>query len=113
MKINSYSFGKIIIDDMIYNSDIIIFPDHIQQNWRRKKGHLLQVEDLEAILKIDSNTIIVGTGAYGLMKIHQEVLEEFKNRNINFVANKTGKAVEMYNKMYSHNNVSACLHLTC
>jgi len=29
MKIDSYSFGRIVIDGQVYTSDVIIYPDRV------------------------------------------------------------------------------------
>ena len=36
--IEEYSFGQILISGKKYNSDLIIFADHIYDNWWRKEG---------------------------------------------------------------------------
>ena len=45
MKIDSYSFGRIVINGKTYTSDVIIFPDKVDASWWRKEGHLLQLAD--------------------------------------------------------------------
>lgn len=37
MNIEHYEFGKITIDGISYFSDIIIYPDHIEDEWWREK----------------------------------------------------------------------------
>ena len=44
--IDSYHFGQIMINGENYSSDVIIFPDRVQGEWRRKKGHELGLEDI-------------------------------------------------------------------
>ena len=39
--IEQYRFGKMRINGKDYSSDLIIFFDTIETNWRRKKGHSL------------------------------------------------------------------------
>ena len=113
MKINSYSFGNIVINGKEYNSDVIIFADRVSSSWRRLKGHLLQLADISEILECDPDAVIIGTGANGLMKIHTNVISELENRNIELIKEKTKKAVEIYNKISSDRNIIAGLHLTC
>lgn len=113
MKIEKYSFGKITIKGETHTKDLIIFPDKIQSNWRRKKGHLLQLQDLNSVLNFKPTTIIIGTGAYGLMKIDKHVLKELKERKIDLIEEKTKKAIEIYNQINKTNKVIAGLHLTC
>lgn len=113
MKIDSYSFGKIIIDGETYTKDLIIFPDKIKTNWWRKKGHFLQLEDLEEVIAFDPQNLIIGTGAYGLMRIDKQVEAKLEELNIELIAEKSSKAVEIYNGFEDKSRVAAGFHLTC
>ncbi len=44
--INSYRFGKIVVNGRNYSSDVIVFPDRIQGSWWRHKGHELSLKDI-------------------------------------------------------------------
>ncbi len=73
MNIDAYSFGSITIDGKTYRSDLIIYPDKIDQKWWRKSGHLLQMVDLRQITGYKPEILIIGTGASELMRIDPEV----------------------------------------
>ena len=114
--IQSYSFGKIKIDGKIYKKDLIIFQNRVHENWRREKGHFLQLKDLEEIIDSNPEIIIIGRGYFGRMKISEEVIEEFKRRNIIYYSEKSGKAVDIYNELLSKStdkDIVAAFHLTC
>ncbi len=111
MKINSYSFGEIIIDGNIHTEDVIIFPDKIE-NWWRNESHKVYPKDIETIIKKKPDLLIIGNGAYGVMNVNKETKEILKQNNIEFIIAKTDKACEIYNKS-SGKNVIAALHLTC
>jgi hypothetical protein len=111
--IDSYDFGNIKVDGQGYHSDIIIFPNHVKSDWWRKDGHLLQIEDLEDVLNEKPNTIIIGTGAYGVMKVPESVIKHLKDKNINVIIQKTYEAVKTYNNSPLKGKVVAALHLTC
>jgi len=111
--IESYSFGKIIIDGLQYNSDLIVYLDHIDSKWWRREGHKLYKEDLEEAINTKPEIIIVGTGYYGLMKVSTELIEYLKNLKINIIALKTKDACQEYNKLNKDKKVIAALHLTC
>ena len=111
--IEKYQFGKIIVSGYLYQTDIIVFPDHIQENWRRKDGHQLKITDLDTIIVSQPDVLIIGTGMYGLMKIEDSLLKKLKALKIkNVIVEKTKKACELYNKEKSSKKVAA-LHLTC
>ncbi len=113
MEIQSYTFGKIIIDGKEFSKDMIIFEDKISENWRRQKGHHLQKEDLRIYFTGNVKTLIVGTGKFGMMKIDKKLLEYLENNNIETKCEKTAKAVEIYNTLDDKKNAVAALHLTC
>lgn len=111
--INSYSFGVIEIDGRRYRSDVIIYPDRIDDSWWRQEGHNLVLEDIMSILDYNPDILVVGTGCYGAMRVSSEVREDMKSRGIRLVAEKTGDAVRTFNELSANNKVVAALHLTC
>jgi hypothetical protein len=114
MKIESYSFGLIKIDGQEFKSDLIIYPDHVDDKWWRKAGHLLQTEDLTDIFALQPEVLIVGQGLPGLMQVDQKVLEYCRCNGILLVVAPTEKSVDEYNHCSGKKEmVIACLHLTC
>lgn len=111
--IDSYSFGTITIDNQKFIKDLIIYPDHINSNWRRKTGHLLTETDITEILDYKPEVLIIGTGASGLMKVDEILKDKIKALGIEFVIKKTSEAVIEYNRIYKDNKVVCALHLTC
>lgn len=114
MHIDSYQFGKIVIDGVDYTSDLIILGDSIAENWRRAHGHRLTAEDLESVIAAGPSVLVVGCGAYGVMKVPGKTRKELLDHNIQLEAMKTAKAVERFNELSKTDvNVAAALHLTC
>jgi hypothetical protein len=111
--INRYQFGKITIDDKIYNSDVIIFPDTIIQNWRREKGHILDIKDLNDVIGYKPDVLIIGTGMFGLMHVNDTTITKIKEKGIKYITiQKTKEACEEYNQE-KHIKKVAALHLSC
>ncbi|MDY6916312.1 MAG: MTH938/NDUFAF3 family protein [Candidatus Cloacimonadota bacterium] len=114
MKIKNYNFGKMQIDGQEYTKDLIIWPDEkIQDNWWRKKGHLLQRQDIPKLLETKPEIVIIGTGYFGMMKIDENFRNMLKENNIKLISHKTGKAVEEFNKINFERKIVAAMHLTC
>ena len=114
MHIDSYKFGKIIIDGVEYSSDCIIFGNSVHSNWRRKQGHLLSDKDLQPVIEAKPTLLIVGCGASGLMKVSDEAREVLLEEDIQLEAVDTAKAVERFNELSKTGvNIAAALHLTC
>jgi hypothetical protein len=110
--IESYSFGRIAVGGREYNSDVIIFPDRIEPSWRRRSGHSLGRDDLGAVIDFGPRLLIVGTGAYGVMKVPGDTVRFLRGLGIEVIADKTAAAVERYNAEAGPDTVAA-LHLTC
>jgi len=112
--IESYKFGEIIINGKEYSSDLIIFKEYIYDNWWRKEGHNLCIEDIKEIINKKPDILIIGTGNFGLMKVSKELIENIKMTGIGkIIIKKTGDACTEYNKLYKQKNIVAAFHLTC
>ncbi len=111
--IEKYQFGKIIINNLSYQKDIIIFPDYVQDQWWREKGHFLKLSDLESVIDYRPDILFIGTGMYGLMHVGDDVIKRLQEKGIKkILVEKTKKACEEYNKEETNKKV-AVLHLTC
>ena len=114
MHIDSYQFGKIVIDGTVYNSDCLILGNTVQAHWWRKQGHLLTTKDLEPIIDAGPATLVIGCGALGLMKISEDIGQVLREHCIELFTAKTNTAVARFNELAGKGeNVAAALHLTC
>lgn len=113
MKIDSYSFGRIVISGKTCTTDVIIYPGRVDTAWWRKEGHLLQVEDLAEALRTKPGILVIGTGYYGVMRVPRETIERIAGLGIEVRVERTAKAVEVYNGLEAGGSVVAALHLTC
>ncbi len=114
MHIDSYQFGKIVIDEVSYSSDCIILGDSVNSNWWRKQSHLLSAEDIETIIVAKPSVLVVGCGSSGLMKVPDETRQVLQEHDIRLEAVDTAKAVQKFNELSETGiNVAAALHLTC
>ena len=114
MKIEAYSFGRMIIDGKQYSSDLLIYPDgRVEDTWYRKKGHGLSIDDIPALIQAGPEIIIAGTGANGLMKPEKGFVKRLSQKGIHFISLPSIEAAERYNKLSLEKPVGACFHLTC
>jgi len=114
MHIDSYQFGKIIIDGTEYNSDCLIIGGSVKPNWWRKQGHLLTPEDLEPVIAAKPKILVVGCGASGMMRFSKEVDKLLQEHGIELFSANTHKAVERFNELSKKGqSVAAAFHLTC
>jgi hypothetical protein len=114
MHIDSYQFGKIVINGKAYSSDCLIISDSVQPNWWRKQGHLLTADDLKSIIAVKPSILVVGCGASGMMKISESIEHVMNEHGIEMFAANTHKAVAKFNELVGKGqNVAGAMHLTC
>ncbi|MCP5417739.1 MAG: hypothetical protein H6965_11660 [Chromatiaceae bacterium] len=114
MHIDRYAFGRITIDGREFQSDLIIFPERIQENWRRLTGHRLDQCDLQTVLTEQPDMLVVGTGFFGRMRVPEETLEHLRRNGMAIRLAKTGAAVAEFNRLQQESaRIVAALHLTC
>ena len=111
--IDSYDFGKIVIDGRRYTADLIVFSDRVRDGWWRKEGHRLHVKDLDEAVRYKPEVLIVGTGYSGLMKVPAETKEYVESKGIELIAQRTAEACKTFNRLVKSKKVVAALHLTC
>ncbi len=111
--IDSYNFGQVVVNGKRYTLDVIIFPDRVRDNWRRKMSHQLCLGDIAEVMTESPEVLVVGTGASGLMKVLPEVEQSVGAQGIKLIVEATGKACLTYNQLCHSQKVIAALHLTC
>lgn len=113
--IQSTTFGTMTIDGRTYHSDLIIFPDgRVKDNWWRRRGHVLAVDDILVLADEKPQLIVAGTGTNGRMRPHPDLRPFLEERGIELAAQANPRAVETYNrKIEAGLKVGACFHLTC
>ena len=114
MKINSYSFGSITIENKTYQKDIIVLPEKVCPNWIRIKGHSLAPEDIKEIIDYHPEILIIGTGAYGSMTVPSSTTDELSKKKIKLISEDTKKACTLFNEHIKNNiKTVGAFHLTC
>ena len=114
MHIDSFEFGKIVIDGKTYGKDCLIVGDTVHANWWRKQGHVLDPEDLQLVIEAKPAILVVGSGSPGLMKVSDETCRILQEQGIELVALDTHKAVNTYNELTEKGeSIAAALHLSC
>jgi hypothetical protein len=114
MKIDSYSFGHIVIDGKTYTSDVIIYGDRVDATWWRKEGHRLHPEDLGDVVNARPDILVIGTGYAGVMTVPKETIKYITAHKVDVKVERTGKAVDIFNALLAQKkHVIAALHITC
>lgn len=112
--IESYDFGRIVIDAVVYTSDVIIMGKKVAANWRRSEGHVLHASDVShALEEFTPEVTVIGTGYMGMMKVPEETRQYFQDKRVEFLIEKTRRACELFNALSRTKRALAALHLTC
>ena len=97
MEIRTYNFGSIDIEGNNYSSDVIILPTMVKDDWWRKQGHSLTIEDLKEVIAAKPDILVVGTGYYGRMEIPNDTKSFIDAQGIRLIEAPTSQAVEEFN----------------
>lgn len=112
--IDSYGFGKMIVDGTGYATDVLIFGETVKANWWRKNGHELCLADIsDAIDEFKPEVIVIGTGKFGMMQVLPETRSYIESLSIQLFAEKTGQAWQTFNRLAGSKKVLGAFHLTC
>jgi hypothetical protein len=112
--IESYDFGRIVVDGVVYTSDVIIMGKKVVADWWRNEGHVLHVSDLSHVLKeFLPEVTIIGTGYMGMMKVPKGTGEYFRDKGVELLIERTSKACDLFNVLPKTKRALAALHLTC
>lgn len=113
-RIDDYGFGYIVVDGVTYSRDLIILPGRILQNWWRKEGHKIELEDLREILNSDFEYLVIGTGYFGRVEVNEEVKRELEKKDVKLVIADSRNAWKKYNELVDKGvKVCGAFHLTC
>ena len=110
--IDSYQFGRIVVSGKKYTSDVIIFPDRVRDSWRTKVGYQLCFKDIGEVMTENSEVLVAGTGASGLMRVLPEVEQDVETQGIKLVVRATAQACHTYNHICHSQRAIAALHIT-
>jgi len=112
--IEKYTSGLIVVNNKTYHQDLKIIQGQVVDNWWRKTGHLVDVNDMKDVLDASPDIVVIGTGYAENMRVSEDLTSETRHRDIKLVAEDTYKAVQTFNELFSKGkNVSGVFHLTC
>jgi hypothetical protein len=117
MKARLLDFGDIELEGKRYDADVVIERGHVRRRhkkpskpYRDRFGHTpLSAEES---IPWGGPTLIVGTGAEGLLPIMAQVYQEAARRNVEIVALPTESACRFIADL-EPDEVNAVLHVTC
>lgn len=115
MRFDSFSFGSIQIDGVVYDHDVVIAGGEVRK--RNKKpsrkfrdgfGHT--PVSVEEEIPWHCRRLVIGTGT-GALPVMEEVTLEARRRGLELVILPTARAIELLEQQAADTN--AILHVTC
>lgn len=116
MLIESYSFGRMVIEGEEYGDDLMVYEKEVNSGWVRKRGHKLHPEDLTWITGKSPDLLVVGTGSNGRMKVTDETRNYLSENGIDLWIGETQEAADYFNTRLEEENeeeIAGAFHLTC
>jgi len=118
VKIDSFSFGSIVVDGKKYRKDLIFLPD---DTVRQRKGgfwmfgdHNIKKEEIEELVKAGASSAIVGIGTNCRAHVTDELEAHAKQINLELSVLPSREAVEKINQLVDQGQkVAALIHITC
>lgn len=117
MHIDAYSFGSVTIDGVRYDHDVILAGGEVSERDKspsRPRKAEFGHTPLTAGENLPWNTqsLWIGTGAYGRLPVLEEVRQEAASRGVDLVVATTPEMVERVNSGIPE-GTAVLLHLTC
>jgi hypothetical protein len=114
MRIEDCRFGRVVIDGKPYTRDVILFPDRVIENWWRKEGHSLDVDDLPEVFDWKPAVFVMGCGQHGALTVPQATARALSEAGIELVTLSTPGACSELNRFFAEGaDAAGGLHLTC
>lgn len=117
-KIDSFSFGSIVVDGKKYRRDLIFLPDGTIK--RRKGGfwmfgdHNITKEEIEELFQSGAEVALIGIGTSSRALVSDEAKKYFEETNLDLSILPSTDAVGKWNQMLDQGKkVAALIHITC
>ena len=116
MDFGKFHFGRIEIDCVTYERDVVIDRGRIRKRkkqrskkFREEFGHT--PVSVEEEIPWKCQRLVIGTGRYGSLPVMDEVKLEARRRKVDLLILPTDEAIEMLANQPKRTN--AILHVTC
>ncbi|MGD2038585.1 MAG: MTH938/NDUFAF3 family protein [Desulfobacterales bacterium] len=113
--IDEYRTGShMTVNGKTYYQDLKIIRSAVKENWWRRQGHRLYLDDIQDILAARPEVLVVGTGYAGNMRVPEGVRQTLQNLQIKVIAQATADATKTFNQLAAEGkDVAGAFHLTC
>ena len=118
-RIESFSFGSIVIGSKTYGRDILILPDGTIKRRRASTrfgigSHVIKKGEINELVKANPEVVVVGTGTNAWAQLASDAELCVKEAKIELIALPSEKAAEKFNQLTDEGKkVAALIHITC
>ena len=117
MHVDAYEFGRITIDGVVYDHDVVIERGEIR---KRKKGPSKPRREefghtpltVEEKIPWSGERLWIGTGASGLLPVTEDLRREARRRRVELLVETTPTLIERINRGLPA-GTALVLHVTC
>ncbi len=114
MLIKSYQFGRLTVEEKEHRNDLKIIEGKVIPSWWRQDGHVVDVADVDDILAAKPETLVVGRGDPGRMRVSDSLRAALASAHIQLIEEPTAQAIATFNRLSeSDRKVAGAFHLTC
>ncbi len=119
VKINSVSFGVIVIEGKKYRMrDVVIFPDGTVQRREFSRWlsshHKYGKDDITKLIAAGAEMVVIGTGIYSGVKLTEGMREYINESKCELVDLPSRDAIQKFNEQVdSEHRVGALIHILC
>ena len=112
--ITEFSFGRIVVEGQACNSDIKIVQGELVTDWWRRRGHSVEIDDVQDILASDTEILVIGKGKPGYMQVAESLRRHLEKNNIQLIDEPTSEAIQTFNRLHRKGRrVSGGFHVGC
>ncbi|MBC7109903.1 MAG: hypothetical protein H5T46_02685 [Archaeoglobi archaeon] len=115
--IEAIDFGRIRINGVTYEHDVLITSDGEVRDRRRRlstQSHEVDREEILQILESDPEAIIIGTGMMNRVRIKDDARDLVRERGILLYVYNSRETMTRFNEMRKEGKrVAAIIHITC
>jgi hypothetical protein len=116
--IDKTKFGSITIAGEKYEHDILIRLNSKVEKRKKKlskevfgTSHIISLAEAEYVYEDGSETIIIGSGQSGMVKLSEEAVAFFQQKNCSVELLPTPEAIHLWNKAKA--STVGLFHITC
>ncbi len=117
-EIQSTEFGKITVDDEVYEHDIVIRLDGKVKKRKKKlskekygTSHTVSLDEAKHILDEGAEWLIIGTGQYDNVRLSEEAEGYFQKKGCSVKLFPTPEALRVWNQ--AEGKTIGMFHVTC